>query len=67
MDRLLDWWTAYQGWASNLDSEGRFYIIAGSLLLLGIYAAIDSFPANSGKEPANSAKTNKTWGNDRRR
>jgi hypothetical protein len=28
MDRVLEWWSAYQGWASNLDSEGRFFIIA---------------------------------------
>lgn len=67
MDRVLEWWTAYHGWASNLDSEGRFYIIAGSLLLVGVYALIDLSAANGGKEASNSAKTSKTSGNDQRR
>ena len=49
MDRLLEWWTAYHGWAANLDSEGRLYIIAGSLLLLSVYAVIH-FSATNGSD-----------------
>ena len=67
MDRLLEWWTAYHGWASNLDSEGRFYIIAGSFLLALVYAVINSSPPSVSKVPAKFAKTIKPWGNDRRR
>jgi hypothetical protein len=40
MDTFLEWWTAYQGWAGNLDSESRCYIIGVCLLLLSIYAMI---------------------------
>jgi hypothetical protein len=65
MDRVLEWWSAYHGWASNLDSEGRFFIIAGSLLLVGIYALINSSDANRSRESSNAAKTNRTSGNDR--
>jgi hypothetical protein len=67
MDRVLEWWSAYHGWASNLDSEGRFFIIAGSLLLVGIYSLINSSDANRSRESSDAAKTNRTSGNDRPR
>ena len=67
MDTVLEWWTAYHGWASNLDSEGRFFIIASSLLLVGIYSLINSGDANRSGESSDSAKTNRTSGNDRPR
>jgi hypothetical protein len=50
MHRIFEWWNAYHDWASNLDDEGRFYIIAGSLFLLSIYALIDLGPAKSSQE-----------------
>jgi hypothetical protein len=40
MQWIIDRWSLYHDWASNLDSESRFYIIAGSLLLITIYPAI---------------------------
>ena len=54
MDSVLEWWSAYQGWASNLDSEGRFFII-------------NSSDANRSRESSDAAKTNRTSGNDRPR
>ena len=56
MDRLLEWWTAYHGWAANLDSEGRLYIIAGSLLLLSIYAVVNFSVANGSNGSSNSIR-----------
>jgi hypothetical protein len=67
MDRVLEWWSAYHGWAINLDSEGRFYIIASSLLLVGIYTLINSSDANRSRESSDATKTNRTSGNDRPR
>jgi hypothetical protein len=67
MDQLLQGWTAYQGWAGNLDSEGRFYIIAVCLLLLVVYAGIYFSAPDRSDESSNSAKTNKTLGKDQRR
>jgi len=54
MDRLLEWWSAYHGWAANLDGEGRLFIIAGSLLLLSIYAGIH-FSATNGSGQSSSS------------
>jgi hypothetical protein len=50
MDRVAEWWTMYHVWASNLDSEGHFYIIAGSIVLVFIYAAIQCNAADEQKE-----------------
>jgi hypothetical protein len=68
MERLFGWWTAYHDWAGSLDSEGRFYIIAGCALLLAIYAGIHSSEGvtSAGKESSNPAKTDKVFGKGRR-
>jgi hypothetical protein len=67
MQTVLDWWIAYHDWASNLDSEGRFWIIAVSLLLLSIYAVIAVSPVDSSKLSPKSVKANKGSENDRPR
>jgi hypothetical protein len=56
MDRVAEWWTMYHGWASNLDSEGRFYIIAGSIVLVFMYVAIQCSAADEQKEYSNPHK-----------
>jgi hypothetical protein len=63
MHRIFEWWTTYHDWASNLDTLGRFWIITGSLLLLTIYAEIDSWSVDGGKVSPKPVKANKR--NDR--
>ena len=67
MQRIIDWWTVYHDWASNLDSESRFCVIAGSLVLISIYAILHISPAHSSQESSAPAKIKKARGNDRRR
>ena len=55
MHRIFEWWTTYHDWASNLDTLGRFWII----MLLTIYAEIDSCSADSGKLLPKPFKANK--------
>ena len=52
MQRIIEAWNAYRDWAGNLDSEGRFFILAGSVPLLRIYALIDFIPAQYGQSGA---------------
>jgi hypothetical protein len=65
MQWIIDQWTLYHGWASNLDSEGRFYVIAGSLLFISIYAMLNAVPADSSQDSL-APKINKR-GNDWRK
>jgi hypothetical protein len=62
MQRIIEGWTAYQEWASNLHGEGRFYIIAGTLLLLSMYVLIDSRPANTSDVSQKTVTTKKMRG-----
>jgi hypothetical protein len=67
MQRILDWWTAYHDWASHLDSQGRFWIIVGCLLLLTVYATIHVSPVDSSKVSPKSVKATKSSQKDRSR
>jgi hypothetical protein len=66
MDSFLELWTAYHSWASNLDAEGRFYIIAGSLLLVTIYTCIHCSGVDGIEAASNRAQSKKTFRKDQR-
>jgi hypothetical protein len=70
MEQMMQWifdsWTLYHDWASNLDSESRFYVIAGSLLLISIYAMLNASSAESSQESLAPSKINRR-GNDWRK
>jgi hypothetical protein len=54
--KIIEAWTAYREWAGNLDAEARFYIFAGSVLLLTMYVFIDLMLPGSGKMSPRSVK-----------
>ena len=66
MQWIVDSWTLYYDWASNLDSESRLYLIAGSLLLISMYAMLNVSPADSSQKSLAPSKINRR-GNDWRK